>query len=220
VAFPQASGDFYWTVAGGNTVQKEAMPKFTEPLPTTWHTELLPLATVPLPATLSTKDGTIVPTFGGALNLYFPTSPPASAPRLAEIFGFHPGANLWPRLSPATALSGHSPETALVAPAVVCLEQPAYMLLDFGLEHMNANCSHRCGQDVKGQLFGKVCMHCPWRLERNYPIQKVSTGSAVINQFRVRIYTPWHSLMPLHGRNWSMTLVLIGPNRPVRTECA
>jgi len=204
VGFPQPAGDCLWAVAAGVCAGPMPPPGGAWPA---WYTLLRPLA--PLPAAPAVGAGTVVPVCAGACNLYFPTTPPASTPRLAEVTGFWPGANLWPR----------GPDPSLQAPALVCLDPPTYLLLELGLEHMSANCSHRCRDDFKTQLFGKVVLYAPFKLERNYPIQQVATGSVILNRFRVRWWTPWHTLYNFHGRNWSATFVSASPNRPVRTEC-
>jgi len=204
VAFAQGDGSYCWAVAAACAA--DAMPGQELPLPTNWNTVLTPLNPCGVPGAVS---GQIVPASAGAVNLYFSFRSPASVSRLAEIYGFRLGANLWPW-----------PCAALVAPNHACLDGPAYVLLEFGTEHMSATVTHRSGQDVKSQLFGKVCLFSPFRLERNYALQATSTGVTTVSSLHVRIFNPWHALYHLHGRNFGMTLTLsTTTSRPARTEC-
>ena len=150
--------------------------------------------------------GDAVPVLGAALNLYF--LPPARAcfSRLAEIFGFPGGAT-------------HCGPAGLVAPYSWNFEQPPYVLLELGLQHMSALISHRCREDLKTQLFGKIVLFPPFKLERGYPIQKSGTGVSYITQLKMQVYNPWHSLYNFHGREWSMTLILGSSQKSAHTEC-
>jgi hypothetical protein len=139
----------------------------------------------------------------GAVNLYFPAAHGWS--RLAEIFGMRSGANCW---------SGQ-----LRAPHHWCLEQPSYVLLDLGLQHVSATISHRCGDDLLGQFFGKIVLYPPFKEMRMTPIQAVGTGVSVVSQLRLRILNPWHQLYQLHGRNWSFTVILASGTKGAHTDC-
>jgi len=208
------SDGFVWAVAAGT--QAGLMPAPPAPLPA-WTTELMPLvAQPPLPAGCPCA-GQAVPAFGGAANLYFPTPPGSMQPRLAEILGFAPGANLWPWQA---ALDACGPSTALVAPFHVTLEGPPYVLLDFGLPHMSASIVHRNGQDLRSTFFGAVALFSNFKLERYYKVEQATTGINVINSLHVRIYNPWGALYVFHGKNWSAALNLVHVTKPVRTECA
>lgn len=211
VAFAQSDGGYCWAVA--SHCAADAMPASPTPLPTNWNTVLTPLNAC---AEAGVLDGAVVPAYGGAVNLYFFVRPPASVSRLADIYGFRMGANPWPTPGAPPCCD----PVALVAPGQVCLDQPPYILLEFGLEHMSATVTHRSGQDVKSQLFTKVPLHCPFRTERNIPMQSTSTGVTSISSLHVRIYNPDHTLYRFHGRNFSLTLTFsTTTQKAVRTEC-
>jgi hypothetical protein len=211
-AFPRPAGDFLWAVA--SHVSAGFMPPAPAPLPA-WFTVLEPLV-LPLPPDLtaaSTLHGTVLPFFGGACNLYLCATPPAVAPRLAEILGCRPGATLWPW--PAREIA-----PLLLPPHQVCLEGPTYVLLDLCIDHLSTGLYHRVGADSKTSLFAKLPLYgSSFKWESRLPASKAATGSCVVTQFRVRLLTPWHSLWQLHGRNWSCTVTLASPNRRVGTEC-
>jgi hypothetical protein len=130
--------------------------------------------------------------------------------RLAEIAGF-----------PAGASSIHSvdSEAVLLAPNAWNFEQPAYVLLELGLQHMSALLSHRCKEDIKTQLFAKIPLYPPFKIERGNPMQKTGTGVSYATQLHITIWNPWHTLYKFHGREWSMTLVLGAGQKHAHTEC-
>jgi len=209
VAFPQSDGSYCWAVA--TTCAAGIMPAAPCPLPTNWNTVLMPLN----PCEAGTLEGSIVPVYSGAVNLYYFFRSPASSCRLCEIYGFRLGANQWPgpQGPPCDAV-------ALVAPGQVNLDGPPYILMEFNVEHMSATVKHRSGQDVKSQLFCKIPLFAPFRTDRNLPMQSTSTGVTSITSMHVRIYNPDHTLYRLHGRGWSCTLVLsTTTEKMARTEC-
>jgi hypothetical protein len=150
--------------------------------------------------------GDVVPVLGATLNLYFFLPPRACFSRMAEIFGFPGGA------------SSGGPG-GLVAPHSWNFDQPPYVLLEFGLQHMSALVNHRCREDLKTQLFGKIVLFPNFRLERGYPLNKSSTGVSYITQLKVQMFNPDHTLYKFHGREWSVTLILGSSQRPAHTEC-
>lgn len=211
VAFLQSDGSYCWAVA--TACAADAMPAAPCPLPSNWNTVLMPLNAC---AESGSLGGTIVPAYGGAVNLYFFFKSPASACRLAEIYGFRLGANLWP----APSLCPPGDVVALVAPAQVALDQPAYILLEFGTEHMSATVTHRSGQDVKTRLFTKIPLFAPFRTEKNIPMQSMSTGVTSITSLHVRIYNPDHTLYRFHGKNFAFTIICsTTTTKAARTEC-
>jgi hypothetical protein len=107
-----------------------------------------------------------------------------------------------------------------MAPSHATLEGPGYVLLDFGLEHMSANITHRTGNDVKSRYLGVCCLFSPFKMERYYKIEQVTTGINVINSFNIRITNPWGSSYHFHGKNWSAALNFVHVTKPVRTECS
>lgn len=149
---------------------------------------------------------------GAVVNLYFPPPPRGNWHRLAEMLGLQQGANLWPWATPG-------PNLALQAPARWNLEAPAYLLVDVGLQHMSANMVQRCRDDLRTSFLAKVPLYSSGRtMERGYPMQR--TGSAtVISELRITLLTPWHSLFPLRGREWSCTLVLGTGTTAAQTLC-
>ena len=147
-----------------------------------------------------------IPLTNAAVNLYFPTPSLAGWNRLAEILGFQNGANLW-----------HNP---LIAPAQWNFDQPSYVLLDLGLQHVSATISHRCGDNVLSQFFGKIVLYPPFKEQRMTPVQAIGTGVSVVSSLHFRILNPWHQLYELHGRNWSITVILASSTKGGRTECA
>jgi hypothetical protein len=149
---------------------------------------------------------------GAAVNLYFPKPLRANWHRLAEMLGLHQGGNLWPWSTPG-------PNLALQAPARWNLEPPAYVLVDVNLQHMSANVVQRCGDDMRTSFLAKVPLYSSGRsLERGYPMQR--TGSAsVVSELRITLLTPWHTLYPLRGREWSCTLMLATGTAAAQTLC-
>jgi hypothetical protein len=148
----------------------------------------------------------VVPLSGGAFNIYFPRAQAQCWSRLAEIFGFPSGANLWT-------------PSALTAPWQWNLEQPAYILLDLGLQHVSATISHRCGDSLLSHFFGKIVLYPPFKEMRMTPIQAVGTGVSVVSSLHLRLLNPWHQLYEMHGRNWSMTVILATNTKAARTDC-
>jgi len=162
----------------------------------------------PVPATGITTAwrANAVPLNGGAVNLYFPRAQAHCWSRLAEIFGFPSGATLWR-------------EPALVAPWQWNLDAPPYVLLDLGLQHVSATITHRCGNSVLSQFFGKIVLYPPFKEMRMTPIQAIGTGVSVVSSLHLRILNPWHQLYELHGRNWSITVILATNTKGGRTDC-
>ena len=148
----------------------------------------------------------VVPLQGGAFNLYFPRAHVQCWSRLAEIYGFPGGATMWV-------------EPMLIAPWQWNLEQPSYVLLDLGLQHVSATITHRCGNSVLSQFFGKIVLYPPFKEIRMTPIQALGTGVSVVSSLHLRILNPWHQLYHLHGRNWSLTVILASGTRAARTDC-
>lgn len=212
VAVPIECG-FIWTVA--TTTQAGLMPGPSAPLPK-WTTQLTPLAPLPCAAIFPGTFAAPWPVYNGALNLYYPTPPGSMQPRLAEIMGFRPGANIWPW---QTALDLCGTSAALVAPYHVTIEGPGYVLLDFGLEHMSATITHRNGNDVKSRYFAAVALFSNFKLERYYKTEQASTGINVINSFHIRITNPWGASYHFHGKNWCAALNFVHVTKAVRTEC-
>lgn len=211
---PGGGGGFYWTVA--SLTQAGLMPEAPAALPR-WTTLLSPLVSEDL-SCLCTPGQTIVPfaAFNGAVNLYFPTPPGSMQPRMAEIMGFQPGANLW---QVETALSAYGPSPALKAPYHVTLEGPFYVLVELGLEHMSATITHRNGNDVKSRYFAVIALFSNFKLERYYKAEQATTGINVVNSFNVRITNPWGAIYQFHGKNWSAALNFVHVQKAIRTEC-
>jgi hypothetical protein len=147
-----------------------------------------------------------IPLHGGAFNIYFPRAQVQCWSRLAEIYGFRSGANLCSSAS-------------LVAPWQWNFDQPSYVLLDLGLQHMSATITHRCGNSVLTQFFGKIVLYPPFKEMRMTPIQAVGTGVSVVSSLHLRLLNPWHQLYELHGRNWSLTVILASNTKAARTDC-
>lgn len=143
---------------------------------------------------------------GGAFNIYFPTAHLKCWSRLAEIYGFPSGASLWT-------------PNILVAPWQWNLDQPPYLLLDLGLQHVSATITHRCGQSVLSGFFGKIVLYPPFKEMRMTPIQAIGTGVSVVSSLHLRLLNPWHQLYELHGRNWSITVILASATKGARTDC-
>lgn len=168
-------------------------------------TVLRPLAaTAPAPGAYA--GVAVVPVLGAAINLYFLPPPRACFSRLAEIFGFPGGAS-------------HGGSEGLVAAHSWNFDQPSYVLLELGLQHMSALISHRCREDLKTQLFCKIPLYPPFKIERGVFMGSTGTGVSYITQLRVQVMNPWHTPYNFHGREWSMTLTLGSSHRSARTEC-
>jgi hypothetical protein len=146
-----------------------------------------------------------VPYTSAGLNFYWPDIPRQRWNRLAEIMGFHKGV--------ASLKNG-----CLSAPNVFNLQPPAYVLLDIELNHFSSNFMHRAGQDVLQQLMGKVVLFSNFRYERTAGITRLATGLSYVSDLRIRLLTPWHTVWPLHGLEWSCTLVFGSAFKSVNTE--
>lgn len=121
-------------------------------------------------------------------------------PIYPEMLGFPPKAVMW--INSETSLP-------ITAPNHVSLETPDYVLLEFVKPNESTYIQHQWKNDNKTRLFGKVVMYPGLRFERNYPIEAIFQGNRTINQLHVRIYNPNHTLYNFHGKDWSMTLVLV-----------
>lgn len=153
-----------------------------------------------------TRSAVLYPYDRAALNLSFLHSQSCGWSRLAEVMGFPLGTS--------------EGVDFIEAPSAWNLDPPAYLLVDFGLEHMSARVRHRLGEDQKSSFMGKVPLFAPYRWERGLPLMKVATGINVVSQLRVRLWNPWHQLYELHGREWSATLIFSTHGLPAMTECA
>lgn len=160
----------------------------------------------PLPTIDTTWLVDVIPMNKGAFNLYFPAAHGHCWSRLAEIYGFPSGASLWA-------------DPLLVAPWHWNLEQPPYLLLDLGLQHVSATITHRCGNDVLSGFFGKIVLYPPFKEMRMTPIQAMGTGVSVVSSVHLRLLNPWHQLYEFHGRNWSITVILASNTKGARTDC-
>ena len=160
----------------------------------------------PLPRIDAGWRADVLPLAGGALNLYFPRAQGSQWSRLAEIYGFRSGANVF--------LSN-----PLIAPAQWNLEAPSYILIDLGLQHMSATITHRCGNSVMSQFFAKIVLYPNFKEVRQTPSQAIGTGVSVVSSLRLRLLNPWHTLYFTHGREWSITVILATGTKAVRAEC-
>ena len=141
-------------------------------------------------------------------NMYFREVPSTRWNRLAEIIGFSSG------------VFSLNPENYIIPPFSFNLEHAGYVLVDIeNLQHFSATFLHRTGADVKNTLLGKVVLWQPYRYERTSGITRYGTGVSSMREIRIRLLTPWHTLYPLHGRNWSCTLVFGSTQKAVHTEC-
>lgn len=160
----------------------------------------------PMPPVGATWKVDVIPLEGGAVNMYFPPAKTQCWSRLAEIYGFNSGGNLFI-------------SNPLLPPAQWNLEQPSYILLDLGLQHVSATITHRCGNSVLSQFFCKLVLYPNFKEIRMTPAQAVGTGVSVISSLHFRILNPWHQLYQMHGRNWSMTVILASNTKAARTDC-
>jgi hypothetical protein len=142
------------------------------------------------------------------LNFYFSDMPSTKWNRLAEIIGFPSG------------VFSLDAGNYMIPPFSFNLEHAGYVLIDLdNLNHFSSTFMHRAGGDVKNTLLGKVVLWQPYRYERTSGITRHGTGVSTLRELRIRLFTPWHTLYPLHGRNWSCTLVFGSASKPVHTEC-
>jgi hypothetical protein len=153
----------------------------------------------------------VVPVMGASMSLYHLLPPRTCFSKLADIMGFVGGTSSYSSI-PGTP-------GGLVAPNAWNFEPPPYLLLELGLQHMSALISHRCKEDLKTQIMGKITLYPPFKMERGYPIQKSGTGVSYVTTLKVQLFNPWHSLYQFHGREWSMTLILGSSQRTAHTEC-
>jgi hypothetical protein len=155
---------------------------------------------MPLPSLASTPSA--------PLNLYFRSTEQWC--RLAEVLGFEQGAN-------------HLRQFA-TSPRQMNLDPPGYVLLelDMGVS-TSSTFHHRFGGDLRaGSLLTKVPTYYGTRvLERHIQASKKTTcGVAKVRHIRVRLLTPWHTLWPMHGREFSLTLQLSHAQQAVKTLMA
>lgn len=148
----------------------------------------------------------VIPLNGGAVNVYFSPAQRECWSRLAEIYGFRSGGNLF-TVNP------------LLPPAQWNLEQPSYILVDLGLQHVSATITHRCGNSVLSQFFCKLVLFPNFREVRLMPAQAIGSGVSVVSSLHFRILNPWHQPYQLHGRNWSITVILASNTKAARTDC-
>jgi hypothetical protein len=160
---------------------------------------------VPAPGTYSTQ---LVPVLTAALTLYYLLPPKTCFSKMAEITGF-----------PGGTTSVMTTSGALIAPNAWNFEQPPYLLIELGLQHMSALISHRCNDDIKSQIMGRFSLFPNFKLDRGSQIQKSGTGVSYVTTLKMQIFNPWHSLYQFHGRDWSMTLILGSAQRTAHTEC-
>lgn len=128
----------------------------------------------------------------------------------AEMLGFRPEAILWDATSISLPVS---------APFHYALEHPEYLLVEFVTPSESTYIQHQWGNDLKSRLFGKIVVYPNLRMERHYPIEAIFRSSKLISSLHVRIYNPNHTLYNFHGRNWSMTLVLVAAIGTARPLC-
>ena len=132
------------------------------------------------------------------LNLYFSEDCMFQSMR-AELTGFPAAAVLW-----------EGPQSLpVVSPNQFNLDSTDYILIEISKPNQSTYIQHQWKDDTNVRLFGKIVIYPGFRLERIYPIESVFQGMKVINQLSFRILNPDHSLYNFHGRNFSMTLVLV-----------
>ena len=170
--------------------------------PTTGTAHLLPLVGG---SSFIPEAVVLVPSLRSGFTFYF--EPGQCWSRLADIMGVRTGTN------------ESNDSGVLLAPRMYNFDAPSYILLQLGMQHMSANVVHRCRNDVKTQLFGKVCLYPGFKLERGYPIQKTATGVSVLSNLHIMVLNPWHEPYQFHGRDWSFTLVTAASGKPGITEC-
>ena len=147
-----------------------------------------------------------IPYLSCGLNFYFDDIPKMKWNRLAEVLGFNRGT------------FSLAPQPVLVPPNNFNLEPPAYVLLDIDLNQFSANFVHKSGNDVRYEFMGKVVLFANYRYERTSGITRIGTGTSYVSDLHISLLTPWHSLIDLHGRNWSCTLVFGSTFQKVVTE--
>lgn len=128
----------------------------------------------------------------------------------AEMLGFASNAVLWQ--TPWASLP-------IIAPGQYSLEHPDYLLIEFLEPSESTYIQHRWKNDLKTRIFGKLVIYPSIRLERNYPIESIFQGNKLVSKLHVRILNPNHTLYKFHGREWSMTLVLVAQMGLVKAMC-
>ena len=163
-----------------------------------------------LPAGHGVKSYSPIPYLTSGLNMYFEDIPRTRWNRLAEVLGFNKGAYSLENVPGV--------QSVIVPPNSFTLEPPTYVLLDIDLNHFSSNFIHKAGNDVLHTLMGKVVLFANFRYERTAGITRMGTGVSYVSDLHIRLLTPWHTLLPLHGRNYSCTLVFGSTFKAVNTE--
>lgn len=146
--------------------------------------------------------------FGSLCNVSpFSSSPAESTPFTnfpvntikSEITGFPPTAILW---NGPTSLP-------FFAPNQFSLDPPDYLLMEMVEPNESKFIQHRYMSDTITNLFAKLVVYPPLRVERATPMETIFQGLKVVNQLHLRILDPTHRLYNFHGRNWSCSLIFV-----------
>lgn len=193
------------TIAHG--YQPEDVIVLTQPLPThklrvvevvDGFTFIVEIGSAPLVGVMG-ENVCVCNTAEPMLNLYFA---PGTGPDIIRpcIMGFGDTAAQW-------SLDGPT----LIAPHSFQVDHPNYLLVQITEPTGSTYIQHSWKNDNLTDVFAKLVIYPPYRLERIYPMQKILQGIEIVDHIFIRILNPDHSLYHFHGRNWSATIVFVVP---------
>lgn len=145
---------------------------------------------------------------GGPLNLYLGVSANQGTCLTigADVLGFEPKPQTW------QAFAG-----PLTSSMPAALGGPAYLLMEITTGANEQTFVHHAsmkGDKAPTKVAAKIVIgQHGLRMERYYPMTLELSKGARANQIMVRLLTPDHELYNLHGRDWSLTL-LVGSALP------
>lgn len=151
--------------------------------------------------------GTLCTCLNGVIsgNLYFAQECRLENPIMPFVLGFLPEDFLW-----------QPGQTSFVSSSCFNLDWPNYLLIEITDPDGGTNNNHNWDEDNKPRVFGKVILYPQYRMERMFPIRMNLPDLRTVSRMKFRFLNPDHTLYKFHGRDWSMTLVMVSLEQSVK----
>ena len=114
--------------------------------------------------------------------------------------------------------------TTWIPPSCYALNWPSYLLFEITQPYGSTRNFHGWKDspnhtDIIPTILGKVNLYPEFKLERSFPLHMNIPDLRVIEQVKVRLLNPNHTLYQLHGRDWSFTLVFVAAQKTGQLGC-
>jgi hypothetical protein len=129
-------------------------------------------------------------------NMYFTCAP---SKVLSKVLGFTDEDYLW---------SFARSRDMWIAPAQFTLDWPNYILIEITEPNGATRNAHNWENDKKSKILAKAILYPQYRMERSLPVSMYLPDFRIVNRIHIRLLNPDHTLYKLHGKEWSITLIL------------